>query len=256
MTSLACGSCGLPSVAGADRCLRCGGQLVRRRRPASPFKGDGADRRRLRPAAVALTAMAVAVGVAVIWSATSQPRSAPGPAQARKHAVPLISHGPLPATHAPSARLIVHLQAPDVQESCVGRPLPGDREVVGGPVAVIDDNPLSSWHCDGDGARRRPPQSLAIFFPRALTLTGVGVIGFDPYRPCRFVTLMALVAGSVSYQLPLPASVYRQLRWFAVPSVRADKVSLVVLRTVVPPGRQGPNCARTAVAQISFAAGG
>jgi hypothetical protein len=142
----------------------------------------------------------------------------------------------------------------DVQESCVGRALPGEAEQTAGPPAVIDGNPRTSWHCDGDGARLRPPQSLAVFFPHVLNLIGVSVIGYDPIRPCRYVILTELVIGGVGYQFPLPAAPYPQMRWFALPSARADRATLVVLRTAVPDRRLAVGCADTAIAEVAFAA--
>jgi len=246
----ACGSCGLPAIAGADRCLAWGGGLVDRRRPASPF--GVTPGRSLRRAAAVLAVLAVASAVAVAWPGTPPPHAAPASPDAGLPAARVT----LRVTSAPAVSQIVHLTAPDVQESCVGRPLHGDIETLGAPPAIIDSNPMSSWHCDGNGARLRPPQSLAVFFSAALTLTRVGVVGYDPLRPCRFVTAMELVVGTAGYRIPLPAWPYPQLRWFAVPAVRASQAELAVLATKVPVGRSGPNCARTAIAQIGFATGG
>lgn len=251
----ACGRCGLPAVAGADRCLACGGALVNRRRLASPFGGTAVRRGMARWASVVSSVLAIASAAAVAWLGTPRPHAAPGFAPAVFPSVPLPTpHLTLSATRAPPRRQIVHLQHQDVQESCLGRPLPGDLEVAGAPPAVIDGNPLTSWHCDGDGARLRPRQFLAVFFPRTLTLTRVGISGYDQFRPCRFVTVMELAIGAVGYRIRLPASPYPQLRWLAVPPTGASQLKLAVLQTKVPPGRYGPNCARTAIAEVGFAA--
>jgi hypothetical protein len=160
----------------------------------------------------------------------------------------------LAVTGVPQAPEFSHVTPQDVQESCVGRPLPGDLESAHAPPAVIDGNPLTSWHCDGDGARLRPPQSLAMFFARPVRLAAVGVAGYDPFRPCRFVTSVELVIGAARYLARLPAApYYPPLRWFAVPPAQADRLTLVVLETTVPSGRHGPNCARTAIAKVAFA---
>jgi hypothetical protein len=209
----------------------------------------------LRWAAVVVSAVATSSALAVAWSGTSRPHAAPGLAPAVSPANQLPTpRVTLSVTRAPPRQQIVHLQRQDVQESCVGRLLPGDLEMVGAPPAVIDGNPWTSWHCDGDGARLRPPQSLAVFFPRTLTLTRVGVAAYDPFRPCRFVTIMELVIGAAGYEIRLPESPYPQLRWLAVPSIQASRLELVVLQTKVPASRHGPNCARTAIAEIGFAA--
>lgn len=250
-----CERCGLVSVAGAGRCLRCGGALVGRRRAASPFGGTLRTRLRRRAAwaSAFCAAVLVAAALALVFS-RSPHHFTPASSPPAKPAAALPSAGAvLPGASTPGRRAIVRLRSAQVQESCVGRPLPGDLETVGGPVAVIDSNPLTSWHCDGDGARARPPQSLAVFFIRTLTLTRVGVIGYDPYRPCRFVTAMSVVIGDVSYRIRLPAVARPQMRWFAVPDVRTSRVTLIVTATVVPPGKHGPNCARTAIAKIGFA---
>lgn len=165
----------------------------------------------------------------------------------------VIALGPLAVTGTPPVGRLVHLAIPDVQYSCVGVHFPGDRPLHRGRPAVIDSDPMTSWHCDGDGASTSPPMSVAVFFRRALTLTRVGVIGYDPARPCRFVTRMALRVGRISYQLNLPALAYPRMIWFALPRARAGQVTLVTLRTTVAPGRTGPGCARTAIAEIGFA---
>lgn len=190
--------------------------------------------------------------MAVSWAAVSPSRGAPsaGSPGAELPDVSLV----LRAAQAPPPQQIVRLSAPDVQESCVGRDLPGDVEAAGAMPAVIDGNPRTSWHCDGDGARLRPPQFLAVFFPRALTLTRVGMVGYDTLRPCRFVTLMELVIGAHGYLIRLPAAAHPRLRWFAVPPARTGQLVLVVRQTKVPSGRTGPVCARTAIAEVSFAA--
>lgn len=244
----------MPGVAGAGACLRCGGELASKRRAASPFRGPIRLHTRL-PVVAALGVAAIALAAVLTWPDLRHTSEGPGrAATAPPPTAPLASPGPaLSATHPPPGGQMVRLRNSEVQESCVGRSLPGDLETVGHPVSVIDANPLTSWHCDGDGARLRPAQSLTITFPRPLSLASVGVIGFDPYRPCRFVTRMALRIGGVSYLVRLPDSLYPRLRWFAVPGIRASRVILVVTATQVPPGWYGPNCDRTAIAQVGFA---
>jgi hypothetical protein len=148
---------------------------------------------------------------------------------------------------------MLHVPPKGVQESCVGRDLPGDLEHRGGPPAMIDRNPRTSWHCDGDGARLRPPQAVTIVFARTMTVSGVGVTGYDRLRSCRFVTEMTLEVKGLAYRLRLPAVPYRTPRWFAVPPVRSDRLELVVVRTTVPPGERGPGCSRTAIEEVGFA---
>lgn len=142
-----------------------------------------------------------------------------------------------------------------VQYSCFGRLLAGDVQSSIQTPAVIDRNPLTVWDCDGDGARLRPRQSMAVFFGHAVTLTELGVIGYDTVQPCRFVTRLELVVGGTGYWIRLPAARYPGLRWFAVPPSRTDRLTLVVTQTSVSPGGRGPNCARTAIAQVGFAGG-
>jgi hypothetical protein len=213
----------------------------------------------IRPGTLLRTATAggatvLTLAAVLAWSQLSRPATRPDRAPPASPVVTLqVPRTVLLPAHTPSHQQLVRLQSSDVQESCVGRPLPGDLERVGGPVTVIDGNPLTSWHCDGDGARLRPPQSLTIFFSPPVVLTRVGVIGYDPYRPCRFVTRMALLVGRAGYLIRLPQSRYSGLRWFAVPPVRASQIRLVVMATQVPPGRHGPICARTAIAKVGFA---
>jgi hypothetical protein len=188
----------------------------------------------------------------VTWQeASSAPRQAPGRSQPER---PPTLRATLTATGGPPQAAIVRLRSHDVEESCMSRWLPGDLEIPGQLPAVIDGNQRTSWHCDGDGARLRPAQSVTVFFTRTVTLTEVGVRGYDPFRPCRFVTMMAMVTGSAAYQFYLPAAPYPALSWFRVPDVRTDHLRLVVLRTTVPPGGHGPSCGRTAIAKIGFAA--
>jgi hypothetical protein len=199
----------------------------------------------------------LAAGLSVLALITARdpavPREAPatvGSPRLGREAPALVT---LAATGVPRAPRFSRVVPVDVQESCVGRHLPGDLETVGGPPVVIDKNPLTSWHCDGDGARLSPPQSLAVFFARPVTLSAVGVAGYDPLRPCRFVTAMRLDVGTGRYRILLPSAPYQGMRWFALPPVRADRITLAVLATTVPAGRHGPDCARTAIAKVAFA---
>jgi hypothetical protein len=243
----ACRDCGVTAIAGAEHCLRCGGELGPRRRPVSPF-GMAADRRRVRRRVAAVLSVLAVVTV----SRPEVPGTDASPGTSRQ--APPTPPVTLAVTEVPQGPEFRQVKPQDVQESCVGRPLPGDLESAHAPPAVIDGNPMTSWHCDGDGAQLRPPQSLSVFFTRPMTLSAIGVVGYDPFRPCRFVTSLELVIGAARYRIPLPVSLhYPALRWFAVPPVRADRLTLVVLKTAVPHGWHGPNCSRTAIAEVDFA---
>jgi hypothetical protein len=256
---LACRDCGVAAIPGAWRCLRCGGELVVRRRLVSSF-GPAAARERMRRRAMATsTALMVVLScVALLSIALAAVHDPAGPGRTS----PLGDSGaaPLPAapatlagTSAPREPRFERVLPRYVQESCVGRFLPGDVQPSGWPPAVIDGNPRTAWRCDGDGARLRSPQSLTVFFAQPVTLASIGIIGYDPVQPCRFVTSMELIIGTRGYQIRLPASLSGSLRWFAAPPVRADRLTLVVTATTAPRGRTGPDCSRTAIAEAGFA---
>jgi len=258
-----CRSCRRPAIAGAERCLHCGGELVSGRRPVSPFSGTARRRSVLRlclvclgmtrlgavrlSALAACTALTLAAALAVraLWAAPDGNRATPPGADGPPPAA-VLATAPAPAT-------LLRVPGTGVQYSCFGRVLPGDVSTDHPPPAVIDDNPLTVWRCDGNGASLRPRQSVTVSFGRPVTLTRVGVIGYDTAGPCRFVTRLELIAGRIGYSLRLPATRYAGLQWFSVPPLRTAQVTLVVTRTVVPPGRPGGNCGRTAIAQVGFA---
>lgn len=239
-----CVQCRRPAVAGAQRCLRCGGELRDDSRPVSPFSG----RPRRRPIGIMLVvavAAAFAVGVMLIATGGAPaggplilPPSAGNPVGRTPDAVLAATGQPGPAARVPVR----------IWESCVGRGMLSSPGVAPGVIAGRLRDP---WRCDGDGARLRPQQHADLLFGHPITLVSFSVLGFDMTRPCRFVTRLGLSVGQSLYEARLPAHPYPQPMWFAVPPVWASRLTVTVLET----SSRDPGCTQTSVAGLAFAGG-